>query len=236
VTKILIIDDDANFRRLVGAALRPGGHRLLEAERLSAAEAILSTERPDLVLVDRLLPDGDGTAWMATRNATLGIPFIFASAFRNGRGQLHPDANPAGFLRKPASPEAIATEVGRVLALTTPVSVASGGETEFEALRAEYCAELPARLAQIRRALEGVRRTPRDTTRFTAARTLVHELAGTAGSFGYDDLSVIGNRIEEALVAWQSWGGGAAEWAPVVAGARALAEWEDRISTPGAQA
>jgi DNA-binding response OmpR family regulator len=232
VTKILVVDDDARFRQLVGVALPR--HSVLEAERVSAAETILARERPDLMLVDRLLPDADGAAWMAQRGPALNVPFIFASAFWNGVGQPHSDAKAAGFLRKPASAHAIAAEVDRVLAMTAAGPDAAAPADDFERLRAQYSSELRTRLATIRQALERLRRTPRDAASFAAARRLVHDLAGTAGAFGYDELSAIGKKLEEALVAWQSWDGALAAWAPVVAGARALADWEDRIWTPGA--
>jgi CheY-like chemotaxis protein len=63
VRSILVVDDDAAVRGLVVRILRSWGHEVIEeagsvAEALSRAEAL----RPDTVLVDIGLPDGDGFA------------------------------------------------------------------------------------------------------------------------------------------------------------------------------
>jgi CheY-like chemotaxis protein len=58
---VLVVDDDASFRRLASRVLTSWGHDVIgEAE--SVTEAILrATElRPDAVLADIGLPDGDG--------------------------------------------------------------------------------------------------------------------------------------------------------------------------------
>jgi CheY-like chemotaxis protein len=231
VANILVVDDDLSFRRLAAAALRSRGHDVLEAARVSAAEEILSKERPDLLIVDRLLPDADGAAWIAKRGEALRVPFILASAFRkggrDGGGPLNSQATASGFLRKPVADHAIASEVERVLAMTSPRPAAPDEDAGFAALRAQYSAELGARLARIRKALERLRRTPRDTECFLEVRRLVHDLAGTAGSFGYAELSAIGGRLQEALTTWQWTGAGHAGWSAVVANGRALAELED---------
>ena len=36
------------------------GYRVLEAETIRAGKAVLEKERPDLIVLDIMLPDGDG--------------------------------------------------------------------------------------------------------------------------------------------------------------------------------
>ncbi|HMM74795.1 MAG TPA: EAL domain-containing protein [Gammaproteobacteria bacterium] len=57
---VLVVDDDPLVRLLVGEALANEGFRLLEAETGDAALALLATQRPDLVLLDVLMPGIDG--------------------------------------------------------------------------------------------------------------------------------------------------------------------------------
>jgi CheY-like chemotaxis protein len=61
VRSILVVDDDAAVRGLVVRILRSWGH-LVVGEAGSVAEALRCVEalRPDTVLVDIGLPDGDG--------------------------------------------------------------------------------------------------------------------------------------------------------------------------------
>ncbi len=227
--RILVIDDDRNFRHLVTVALRPAGHQVLEAGSARDAEAVLARERVDLLLIDGLLPDADGSRWISERRKTVGAPFIFVSAFwKAGRDarQLHADVKPAGFLRKPATAEQILGEVQKVLGKPAQCALSGADLDELEAMRVEYTASIPRRLREIRLGLEQVGRRTRDTVLFAETRRHVHEVAGTAGSFGFEALSEICAKIEQALVAWRSRSDDMT-WAAVAVEARALVRWEE---------
>jgi DNA-binding response OmpR family regulator len=228
--QILVIDDDRNFRHLVTVALRPAGHEILEAGSAREAESILARGRVDLLLVDGLLPDADGSQWISERRKTVGAPFIFVSAFwKAGRDarQLHADVKPAGFLRKPATAEQILGEVQKVFG-SSPRCVLSGADLDdLEAMRIEYAASVPGRMAEIRLGVEQLRRRARDPVLFAETRRHVHEMAGTAGSFGFEPLSEICARLEQALLAWRS-RGDELSWAAVGIEERALVRWEQQ--------
>ena len=58
---ILVVDDDASVRGLVVRILRSWGHAAIgEAGSIAEALAYAEARRPDIVLVDIGLPDGDG--------------------------------------------------------------------------------------------------------------------------------------------------------------------------------
>jgi CheY-like chemotaxis protein len=58
---VLIVDDDPDFRRLVRTMLAVSGLTVIgEAQSISAALLAAAMLRPDAVLVDIGLPDGDG--------------------------------------------------------------------------------------------------------------------------------------------------------------------------------
>lgn len=64
--RVLIVDDDfrvAGLHREI-VADRPAYHALEPARTLADATAAVRAERPDLLLVDAYLPDGDGIAWV----------------------------------------------------------------------------------------------------------------------------------------------------------------------------
>jgi CheY-like chemotaxis protein len=58
---VLVVDDDATFRRLIGGILSGWGHTMVgEAAGVEEALARAVELRPDIALVDIGLPDGDG--------------------------------------------------------------------------------------------------------------------------------------------------------------------------------
>lgn len=58
--KILVVDDEAAIRRLLGAALTRSGYRLVEAGNAREALTAVQIDKPDAVLLDLGLPDRDG--------------------------------------------------------------------------------------------------------------------------------------------------------------------------------
>jgi DNA-binding NtrC family response regulator len=62
-TRVLIVDDDAGFRRVASSALAAGGYvTVAEAATVGQARAALGEIKADAVLLDINLPDGSGVA------------------------------------------------------------------------------------------------------------------------------------------------------------------------------
>ena len=61
---VLLVDDDRGFSTLAQAALQREGYRVTLARSLHEARAALEAGEPELVLLDRRLPDGDGLAFL----------------------------------------------------------------------------------------------------------------------------------------------------------------------------
>lgn len=57
---ILVVDDNDDNRGILCALLQARGHRVLEARDGPTALALLERERPDLVLLDVMMPGMDG--------------------------------------------------------------------------------------------------------------------------------------------------------------------------------
>lgn len=60
--KILIVEDDENLRFLVVHRLKAEGYEVLEAGDGEAAERMIMTDKPDIVLLDWMLPGKQGDA------------------------------------------------------------------------------------------------------------------------------------------------------------------------------
>ncbi len=78
---VLVVEDCSDTRRLIDRALG-SQFTLRHCDGLAAARAVLSQWRPDLVLLDVGLPDGDGLALcseLQSDEATRAIPVMFLS-------------------------------------------------------------------------------------------------------------------------------------------------------------
>lgn len=81
--KILIIDDDVDTLRLVGLMLQRQGYQISAASNGSEGLAKALQERPDLILLDVMMPDMDGyevTRRLRRNPATLTIPILMFTA------------------------------------------------------------------------------------------------------------------------------------------------------------
>jgi two-component system nitrogen regulation response regulator NtrX len=118
--RVLLVDDEANIRRMLGALLRSEGFTVSEAPNGNAALLMLDEMDPDVVLLDLLMPPGpDGLETLTRmRDRGDGAPVIMMS----GKAQLT-DAVRAvklgafQFMEKPLSPEAVLVTVRSALEL-----------------------------------------------------------------------------------------------------------------------
>ena len=118
--QVLLVDDEANIRRMLGALLRSEGFAVMEAPNGNSALLLLDETDPDVVLLDLLMPPGlDGLETLSQmRERGDAAPVIMMS----GKAQLT-DAVRAvklgafQFLEKPLSPEAVLVTVRAALEL-----------------------------------------------------------------------------------------------------------------------
>ncbi len=77
---ILIVDDNAEMRELVGRALRREGHRVSAAADGRAMREALAAGPVDLILLDLMLPGEDGLTLCRDLRATSTVPVIMLTA------------------------------------------------------------------------------------------------------------------------------------------------------------
>jgi two-component system nitrogen regulation response regulator NtrX len=117
---LLIVDDEANIRRMVGALLAAEGYDVLDAPDGRSGLALAEAQDPDLALVDLMMPgDFDGLAVLEQlRTRSPDMPVIMMS----GRAALA-DAVRATrlgaftFLEKPLTPESVLLAIASALEL-----------------------------------------------------------------------------------------------------------------------
>ena len=80
-TTLLAIDDDQDILTVLKANLELHGFTLLTADSIASARTILADRRPDLVLLDLMLPDGDGLEFCcALKSLYPNLPVIMLTA------------------------------------------------------------------------------------------------------------------------------------------------------------
>lgn len=78
--RVLIVEDESDIRRFVRMALESEGYEPYEADTLKRGLIEAGTRRPELVLLDLGLPDGDGVDFIRELRAWTRIPVIVLSA------------------------------------------------------------------------------------------------------------------------------------------------------------
>ena len=79
--RLLIVDDEPELCRMVKEILRREGFtKVLSAADCKEARELLASEKPDGVILDVSLPDGDGFSLMREIRAVSAVPVLFLSA------------------------------------------------------------------------------------------------------------------------------------------------------------
>ena len=79
--KILLVDDEPELRRLVIDILSDDGFsNIIDAGTVKTGLILARQEKPDLAILDVMLPDGDGFSLMKKLRAFTNIPVIFLTA------------------------------------------------------------------------------------------------------------------------------------------------------------
>ncbi len=77
---IVVVEDENNIRRFIKLALESQGFQVFEADSLQRGLIEAGTRRPDLVVLDLGLPDGDGVDFIRDLRTWSEIPVIVLSA------------------------------------------------------------------------------------------------------------------------------------------------------------
>jgi DNA-binding response OmpR family regulator len=107
-TKILLIDDDKTVVTVVTAVLRAANYEVVSALDPVQGFMAFRREKPQLVVLDLMMPAGGGMQLLQklTSMGTVPVIVITASQQRNAEAEARA-AGAAGFLPKPVNPETL---------------------------------------------------------------------------------------------------------------------------------
>lgn len=102
VLTILLVEDEKEIRRLVRSVLEQQGYKLVEAENQSRGLIEAATRKPDLIILDLGLPDGDGMDLIRDVRGWSQTPILVLSARVDEIDKVQAlDAGADDFLTKP---------------------------------------------------------------------------------------------------------------------------------------
>lgn len=102
MTNVLIVEDEQAIRRFLRTALETDGLRVYEAETLQRGLLEAATRKPDLIILDLGLPDGDGIDFIRDLRQWSAIPVIVLSARSEESDKIAAlDAGADDYLSKP---------------------------------------------------------------------------------------------------------------------------------------
>src|SRR5260370_15971317 len=128
---ILIVEDEKSIRDMVAFGLRRAGYEVREAEDCREARARIVDVRPDLMLVDWMLPDMSGlelTRSLKRAKDTEEIPVIMLTARAEEQDKVGGlEAGADDYITKPFSPRELLARIQAVLRRAAPAGAGDNG-------------------------------------------------------------------------------------------------------------
>src|SRR5262245_26758479 len=115
-TRILVVDDDPDLRKLIGDFLAGHGYRVAVAENALAMRQAIEADRPDLVILDVMMPGEDGLSAARRLIHENGPPVIMLSALGSDTDRIIGlEVGADDYLPKPCNPRELLARVRAVL-------------------------------------------------------------------------------------------------------------------------
>lgn len=136
---VLIVEDSITLLRLYSAVLTQAGYQVWEANSGVQAQALLAAHRPHIVLLDRVLPDIDGSeicAWIRSSSAFASTYVIMLSALKTSEddrlGGLEAGAD--DYLVKPVGKRELLARVQVAARLCSAQAALAASEAQYRTL------------------------------------------------------------------------------------------------------
>jgi two-component system KDP operon response regulator KdpE len=182
--RILLVDDEMSIRRTVGPLLRSRGYDVDLADTGALALKLMSSQSPDLVVLDLGLPDLDGTEVCRQIRQESGVPIIVLSARGGESAKVSAlDIGADDYVTKPFSPEELLARIRVALRRVFSNDATHAGRVRHGDLTVDYDRR------RVLRGEEEIRLTPkefdllsllvRNHDRVLTHRTILKEIWGS---------------------------------------------------------
>jgi DNA-binding response OmpR family regulator len=121
MTQVLVVDDDLTVRDVVRRYLELAGHEVALADNGEDALAWIAEHKPDLVVLDLMLPGIDGLEVCRRLRQTSAVPVVMLTALGEEENRIAGlQLGADDYVTKPFSPRELALRVSSVLRRTSP--------------------------------------------------------------------------------------------------------------------
>lgn len=125
--RVLIVDDEAPIREMIAVALEMAGYECLEAENAQQAHALIVDNKPDMVLLDWMMPGTSGIEFarrLRKDEVTADVPVIMLTAKAEEDNKIKGlEVGVDDYITKPFSPRELVARLKAVLRRATPKGV-----------------------------------------------------------------------------------------------------------------
>jgi DNA-binding response OmpR family regulator len=119
MSKILIIDDAPEIVTIIEDLLAAKGFATVSAATAEVGLTLVDRERPDLILLDLMLPGMDGFTFcrkIKSQDATKGIKIIMVSVLRDGKDKKKGfEVGADDYVTKPFNPDDLILSINKQL-------------------------------------------------------------------------------------------------------------------------
>ena len=115
--KILVVDDEQDVLKALKVRLKANGYNVVLACDSVQAFTVANQEKPDLIILDVMIPGGGGfvvAERLKQSTATHHIPIIFLTGISGGEEKAY-KVGASGYLMKPYHPDELLETIHRAL-------------------------------------------------------------------------------------------------------------------------
>jgi CheY-like chemotaxis protein len=202
--RILVVDDEPDILAVIRTTLRARGD--FEVEVCACGQDALEVAprfAPDLILLDVMMPGIDGPMTLKALQEdpqTSSTPVVFMTAkVMPQETARYLTLGAVAVIAKPFDQRTLVDEIEVIWGGQVSTRSAWTPNPEMEALLESYTRALPEKIAEIASSWRAVEDAQGNAELAQKVHSLVHRLAGTAGTYGYSTLGNAASQLEEAV-------------------------------------
>jgi DNA-binding response OmpR family regulator len=132
MARIFVVEDNESLREAVCSYLRLNDHEIVEFPRIGGVLESIDTRPPDLIILDVMLPDGDGFLLARQIRRAHAVPIIFLTAKATESDRITGfELGADDYVVKPFSPKELSLRVEAVLRRSGEKAIPEAGATHW---------------------------------------------------------------------------------------------------------